>query len=65
MFIFKKLKDFLSGVVEEAKKIHWPRRELVIYNSTIVIVAILISILIVAGIDYLLSQLISWYIGLK
>jgi len=65
MKIFANIKNSILGIFEEIKKIHWPERRLVIYNAVVVIVAILISILIVAGIDFLLSKTVSWYITLR
>ncbi|MCD6195058.1 preprotein translocase subunit SecE [bacterium] len=60
-----KIRDFFQGVVRETKQIQWPKREVVVYNAVIVIIAILISILVVAGIDYVLAKLINWYVALK
>jgi preprotein translocase SecE subunit len=53
------------GIVEEIKKIQWPKKDFVIYNSILVIISILISILVVTGIDYILTKGVNWYISLK
>ncbi len=60
-----KIRTFFQGVIREAKQIQWPKREVVVYNAVIVIVAVLISVLVVAGIDYVLAKAVSWYVGLK
>jgi preprotein translocase SecE subunit len=56
---------FFRGVREQISAIQWPKRQLVIYNGVIVIIAVLISILIITGIDYGFSKFINWYISLK
>lgn len=60
-----KVKVFFQGVIREIRQIQWPKKDAVVYNAVIVVIAVLISILVVAGIDYLLAKLINWYIALK
>ena len=63
--MFKAIGGFFLGVREQIAEIVWPKRELVIYNGVVVIIAIVVAILLVTGIDYGFSKLISWYISLK
>ncbi|MCD6421720.1 preprotein translocase subunit SecE [bacterium] len=65
MEVLQKVRNFLQGTIEEVRKIQWPSREVVINNAFLVIVAILVSVLIVAGIDYLLAKVINWYVNLR
>lgn len=63
--MFKIIGGFFRGVREQITEIVWPKRELVIHNGVVVIIAIIVAILLVTGIDYAFSKLISWYISLK
>lgn len=63
--MLSKVKVFFQGVIREIRQIQWPKKDAVVYNAVIVVIAVLISILVVAGIDYLLAKLINWYIALK
>jgi len=65
MNFLRSLKKLAIGIVEEIKKIQWPKKDFVIYNSILVIISILISILVVTGIDYILTKGVNWYISLK
>ena len=65
MEVFQKVRSFLQGTIEEVRKIQWPPREVVINNAFLVIIAILVSVLVVAGIDYLLAKVINWYVNLR
>jgi preprotein translocase SecE subunit len=63
--MFNAIGGFFKGVREQIDTIVWPKRELVIYNGVVVIIAVIVAILIVTGIDYGFSKLINWYISLK
>ncbi|MDD3774258.1 MAG: preprotein translocase subunit SecE [Patescibacteria group bacterium] len=63
--MFKSIGGFFRGVREQITEIVWPKKELVLHNGIVVIIAVIIAILLIAGIDYGFSKLISWYIALK
>lgn len=49
---------FFPSVVDEGKKVIWPNRATVTNHSVMVLVTIIISTLIIAGIDYVFQQLL-------
>ena len=53
-----KILGFFPSVIEEGKKVIWPNRQTVTNHSIMVVVTVVLSILIVAGIDYVFQQLL-------
>lgn len=49
---------FFPSVVEEGKKVIWPNRTTVTNHSIMVLVTIVVSTLVIAGIDYVFQQLL-------
>ncbi len=56
--MFKKIINFFKSIVDEAKKVIWPDKETVTRHSVMVIVTVIVSILVVAGIDYVFQKLL-------
>lgn len=52
------MKKFILSLVDEAKKVVWPKRETVIKHSVMVVVTIIISTLIIAGVDLGFKELV-------
>jgi len=59
---FSKISNYFVQSFNELKKVNWPKRDEIIRLTLIVIVATVISMLIVAGIDWLLTQLINYFV---
>ena len=57
--MFLKIKHFLIGSYEEFHKVIWPSRKEVVSHTVIVIVSILISMGLIASIDYGLFSLVQ------
>lgn len=57
--MWKAVVNYLRGAVDELKKVSWPTRQETVRYSVIVIVAIIISVGILALIDYGLSSLVN------
>lgn len=55
--------NYLRSVITEAQKVIWPTRELVMRHSVMVVVTLVVSTLIVAGVDYGFSQLLVFSIN--
>ena len=63
MKIFRPLINYFSQSFEELKKVSWPNKNEIIKLSAIVIVSIVISMLVLAGIDWGLSKIVNMIIG--
>jgi len=57
-----KLMDFLRSVQAEARKVSWPSREEIVKSTAIVIVAILVSAIIIGGIDVIFLQILRIFL---
>jgi len=60
--MFSKITNYFTQSFQELKRVNWPKRNEVIKLSLIVIIATVIATLIVAGIDWLLSQLLNYFV---
>ena len=60
--MFSKITHYFTQSFQELKRVNWPKRNEVIKLSLIVIIATVIATLIVAGIDWLLSQLLNYFV---
>lgn len=59
---FKSLINYLRDSILELKHVTWPRRQEVISYTLIIIVAVIVSMLLVALLDYGLSLLVDIFI---
>jgi len=50
--------NFVNSVVEEAKKVVWPTREMVVRHTATVIISVAIASVIFAGVDYGFQKLV-------
>jgi len=57
--MWKAITNYLRGAVDELRKVSWPTRQETVRYSVIVIVAIIISVALLALIDYGLSSLVN------
>lgn len=55
MKLTESIKNYFSGVWQEAKKIIWPSRKQVTNDTTTVIISVLIAMIIFGAIDFLLT----------
>lgn len=60
--IVSQFKKFITGSLVEAKKITWPSKKQLFEHSLVVIGALIISLVIIAAIDYGLSYVVKHYI---
>lgn len=60
--MFGKISNFFISSYEELKKVIWPKREIVINHTVIVILSIIVAMAIIALIDYGLFSVIQWLI---
>ena len=54
-----KLRGFFEGVSEEMKKCNWPEREQLFESTIVVIVALIILSVYVAGVDQILLRAVN------
>ncbi|MBW6441062.1 preprotein translocase subunit SecE [Patescibacteria group bacterium] len=59
MNIFKKIKNYLTDVKNEAKKVTWPSKKITLKDSFIVIIISLATAVFLGGVDYVLSRIIE------
>jgi len=62
MNIIKSLKQYITEVKIEAKKISWPTKKVAIRDSVIVVAVSLSTAMFLGGVDYLLSHLIKEFV---
>ena len=60
--VIKQIRQFIIGSVAEAKKVTWPTKQQLFGHSLIVVGALIVSIAIIALIDYAFSYLIQTYL---
>jgi len=61
--MFQKINNFFTSSFEELKKVIWPSRKELINHTVIVILAVLVSMLIVAALDLVFSTGINWLLN--
>ena len=49
---------FFSSVIDEGKKVIWPSRTTIINHGVMVVSTVVLSTLLVAGVDYCFQQLL-------
>jgi len=62
MSIVKNIKQYITEVKSEAKKVSWPTKKIAVKDSFIVIVVSLVTAAFLGGVDYLLSYLINEFV---
>lgn len=50
--------DYFRTVLEEGKKVVWPTREIILRHTAMVVVVMIISAAVFAGVDYVFQQLV-------
>lgn len=50
--------DYFRSVLDEGKKVVWPTREIVLRHTVMVVIVMIISAAIFAGVDYVFQQLV-------
>lgn len=61
--MIKKIKDYFIGVVEEAKKVSWPSRKQLYYN-TLSVIGVIAGMTIVFGlIDSGFAKLLEYFLN--
>lgn len=61
--MFKSIKNYFEGVVQEAKRVTWPTKKEV-KDHTISVVVIMILIMVIFGtLDFGLSQLLQYFVN--
>lgn len=49
---------YIKSVIEEARKVVWPTREIVMRHTIMVVIAVAIAVLVFASYDYLMQKLV-------
>ena len=62
MSIIKNIKQYVTEVKFEAKKVSWPTKKTAVKDSFIVIAVSLATAAFLGGVDYLLSYLINEFV---
>ncbi len=62
MNIIKSLKQYITEVKTEAKKVSWPTKKVAVKDSVVVIAISLVTAAFLGGVDYLLSYLIKEFV---
>ena len=60
--MFLKIKNYIIQSIGELKKVSWPKKSDIIRLTTIVIISTGISVLIVAGLDWILTKLVNYFV---
>ncbi len=50
--------SYFASSIDEAKKVVWPTREIVLRHTVMVVISVAIAVLIFSGIDYGLQKLV-------
>ena len=58
--IIKKGKQFIADTVSELKKCNWPSKKELMESTVLVIVALFVLVVFVAGVDAVNRTLINW-----
>ena len=62
--IFVRMKNYFKELFSEIKKITWPTPKQILKNSVIVLVAVVVSAIVLGGLNWLLSWLSGEFIVL-
>jgi len=62
MSIIKSLKDYITDVRTETRKVSWPTRQKTVRDSAIVVFVSLAMAVFLGGVDYILTHIIETYI---
>ena len=62
MSIIKNIKQYITEVKSEAKKVSWPTRKVAIKDSVIVIAVSLATAVFLGGVDYFLTHLMDEFV---
>lgn len=54
----KKILDYFRSVLEEGRKVVWPTREIILRHTVMVVIVMIISAAVFAGVDYGFQQLV-------
>lgn len=57
--MIKPVKDYFITTYQELTKVHWLSREVLIKHTTIVLVAILVTMAIAGGLDFILLKIVE------
>ncbi len=60
--MFFKIKNYIIQSINELKKVDWPKRSEIIRLTAIVIISTGVSILIVMGLDWVLTKLVNYFV---
>ncbi len=60
--MFSKIKNYIVQSVGELKKVTWPKKSEVIRLTVIVIISTGVAVLIVAGLDWILTKLVNYFV---
>lgn len=60
--MFAKISNYFIQSFNELKKVNWPKRSEIIRLTIIVIASTIVSMFIIAGIDWLLTQLVNYFV---
>jgi len=63
--MFSSIKNYFVTSYQEMKKVVWPNRQEVTSHTIIVILSIIISMAIIAAVDYGLFNLVQYLINLR
>ncbi len=55
----KAIKDYFLTTYQEMTKVHWLSRKILIKHTSIVLVAIVITMAIAGGLDYILLKIVQ------
>ncbi len=60
--MFSKIKNYIIQSIGELKKVTWPKKSEVIRLTAIVIISTGVSVLIVTGLDWILTKLVNYFV---
>ena len=59
---FSKISNYFVESYNELKKVSWPSKSEIIRLTIIVIISTLIAMLFIAGLDWLLTKLVNYFV---
>jgi len=62
MFKLSKVKSFIGESIDEAKKVVWPTRQQLMSHSIIVVGSVVVTLVVVAALDFGLAYIIKRFI---
>jgi len=60
---FKRLVKFLKEVFQELRKVIWPNRKQMVTYTTVVLVFVIFTVALIAGLDLAFIKGVSWLFG--